>query len=102
MERPDRNSSIEIATENGVYTADRSGLFHYEMTSVGELSDAIKDALEGRPENTSSWFWLNGTFAPIEPEDTIETLSERWSEWRKLHQEDPGLLRVQLQEYSGK
>lgn len=77
----------------GMFIADPSGLMHYRFElGAGHVSTALEDALANRPKNRASWFWFNGTPAPIYPEDTMQTLHRRWSEWRDSYQTEHGSL----------
>lgn len=74
-------------TERGFFKKDRSGMYHYNHTELGHVSLAIKDALRYRPKGVT-WFWFNGTPAAIYSRDTIKSLQERWTEWRRAYQKN--------------
>ncbi len=66
---------------------DPSGLWHHVSCENGLAQEAAKEACEyvaGRV----AWFWWLGTFAPILPGDTADTLHSRWSTWRQSYQAD--------------
>ncbi len=74
-----------MKTKAGVLLQDATGLWHYQfMVGAGHVKSAAMDALEHRIE--PSWFWFNGTPAPIHLGDDVESLVKRWEEWREYDQ----------------
>jgi len=82
-----------IETPHGFYVKDESGLWHYHTKDCTDVSDAQRDALI--PERPSpAWFWFNGTPAPMQSNDILETLYRRWKIWNQdWHANPPRLLR---------
>lgn len=79
-------------TPRGTYYKDACGLWHYHpMPHMGKFEDYIRDAVENKPV-LASWFWWEKCPAPIEKNDTTETLTRRYREWRHDHDHDPALL----------
>lgn len=68
---------------------DPSLLRHFEAPAGANLSDALTHAIRlyGRIRVTATWFWFNGTPAPIQPDDTPDTLGHRYSVWRAAYQQ---------------
>lgn len=67
---------------------DSSLLRHFTFPVPVNLNDALTGAISlyGRTKPTATWFWFNGTPAPIQPDDTPDTLGHRWARWRAAHQ----------------
>jgi hypothetical protein len=82
-------------TRAGYFARDKSGLWHYthDRDRAGEdVWSAAEDALQGRPKE-ASWFWFNGTPAPMFKGDGKDNLYSRWNEWRNAYQSgDPSNL----------
>lgn len=75
---------------------DNGGLRHLKFRGVGTIEQAVRLALSvvnGAP----TWFWFNGTFAPMFVGDDARALSERWTGWRESYQRDPCSTRELLQ-----
>jgi hypothetical protein len=92
-----------LKTNNGVFTKDSSNLSHY-ISNFGEnILSAAEDAMSCLPKPAdASFFWFNGTFCPILSTDTHIELADRWQEWRKAYQENPGSLLSKIEEFSKK
>ncbi len=88
-------------TSRGHIFRDASGLWHYSHERAGHVTEAIVDALANRPTTRPMWFWFNSTPAPIEPNDTVETLLVRWHKWRTVYLQNPTNLLSYLEDYSG-
>lgn len=73
--------------EPGNFRSDPSGLRHFDAPGGTLLSDMLATALRLHEANPApSWFWFNGTPAPIIPGDTVDTLADRWAKWRVAYQ----------------
>jgi hypothetical protein len=66
---------------------DPSGLWHHESRELGSVYEAANEASEHLAGRVA-WFWWCGTFSPILPGDTADTLERRWSTWRQRFQAD--------------
>lgn len=92
-------NEIEKKAQLGSYRRDQAGLCHYRMDSMGSIQSALVDALKHVPSKPS-WFWFNGTPAPIVSGDNADSLYKRWNEWRSAYQSNADLLLEKLLEWS--
>lgn len=70
----------------GSFRIDPSGLRHYTAAGGYGMPDMLASALHlNQGAAGPAWFWFNGTYAPIRPDDTPVTLGARWWEWRAAH-----------------
>jgi hypothetical protein len=76
------------AKQLGWYRQDRFGLWHYDPPLGTHIQKALEDAIATRPEG-AAWFWFWETFAPIQPNDTVWSLHERWVLLRHVYERDP-------------
>ena len=84
------------------YVIDRGGIAHYNPSrDVWHIREALVEALAERDVTHPCWFWWNGTFCPIYPEDTVAELYARWAFWREDYQDDHASLLLNLGIMSG-
>jgi hypothetical protein len=85
----------------GEFKRDQSGLLHYRPTIIVGMGELLIDAIKLASEyKTPVWFWYNGTPAPIIPNDTKESLRERWCKWREDYQNNHASLLKNIEEFS--
>jgi hypothetical protein len=87
-------------SEASFFVTDSAGINHYSTAVGRDIWYAVKEALESRPLGPS-WFWHNGTPAPILTEDTPDTLYSRWREWRSTYQSDPKKFLALVANFAG-
>lgn len=70
------------------WKSDRAGVLHYqgvdgvrESANLYDVERNARAAMRRRP-NGPCWFWTASTGVPMAVDDTVETLVQRWSEWR--------------------
>lgn len=68
------------------FRRDRAGLYHYVPHDSLTLGESAEEAIEIRPKARPAWFWFNNSPAPIYPEDSVQNLLDRWSQWRLAYQ----------------
>lgn len=75
-----------VKTEKGEFRKDPSGLFHYKHDPGVVMYRAAEDAIEyAGKDATPAWFWFNGIPTPIYPNDTLQTLLERYEVFRRAN-----------------
>ena len=92
-------AAVTIKTQQGEFRPDKSGLWHYHQSRFSDVFAASEDAVACH--SNPSWFWFNGTCAPIFSSDTADSLRRRWSEWREAWQKDPRSLLSNLSTLHG-
>lgn len=72
----------KIQTERGDIVLDGAGMYHFHHLHAGHVSEAARYILKHLPEGAPCWFWFNEWTCPIEQNDTVGSLVERWKTWR--------------------
>jgi hypothetical protein len=88
-----------MKTVMGTYHHDKSGLWHYQHKEIpSTIEQVAADAIEFR--QGPSWFWFDGTPAPLDATDTPTSLIQKWLEWRRVWQSSSEVL-VFIANYAG-
>ena len=83
-----------------MFHKDKSGLVHFRYGAGGDAMSAALECIERCDPDAPLWFWFNGTFCPVDDNDTARDVVDRWSQWRELFQKNPQYILTLLDEWS--
>jgi hypothetical protein len=79
--------------DTNCFFEDASGLSHF-IPAHERIEPALEEAIKNKPQG-ATWFWFNGTPAPMVEGDTVSSLHHRWNVWKSAyHFGYPALLEV--------
>ena len=87
-----------IYSQLGHFDLDPSGVWHYKCDTGATESLAADDALKHRP-SAPCYFWFREIYVPMERDDTVRMLVERFNDWFEAFKRNPLDILVKRENY---